>query len=177
MGLNDSGPDHKRDGQALSSAWPVRAPPSSGPMEQDEALCSSPLWTLWSEHLSLPAAAWRRGHVRKVTVECAGSFWPVQRRGRSDKLRTILNSTESLPPWPTPSDLRISSGPGVGLSNRTRRRVAGRRNARSGKAANVSAAGSEAGRGALPSAQASLVPPFPPRPPLTWLSAVPSRNC
>jgi hypothetical protein len=66
----------------------------------------------------------------------------------------------------------------VGLSSRTRRRVAGRRNARNGKAANAIAAGIEMGRGSLPSpAQAALVPAVPPRPPLTWLRAVPSRNC
>ena len=115
-------------------------------------------------------------HVRNITAERTQRVCLAQRRERSNRLRTILNNTESPSPCPSPSDLRTSSSPGVALCSRTRRRAAARRSARSGKAANAVVAGTETGLVASSMAQAWPVPAVPLSPPLTWLRAVPSRN-
>ena len=83
--------------------------------------------------------------VRKITVERAERIAATQSPARANMLRTILNNTESLSPWPSPSVLRTSSSLGAAWCSRTRRRDAARRSARSGKVANAVAAGTEAG--------------------------------
>lgn len=123
-----------------------------------------------------PPSALRRGCMKSHSRLCPlAPGRPAA--SNSDRLQTILNSTGSLFPWPSPSDLRISSGPGAGLGSRTRRRAAASRSAPSGKVANAAAVGIEPALSSSWRPQAPSPAPLPLSPPLTWLRAVPSRNC